>query len=454
MLKTVRAVRHYCPIARISLLSAAAFIWPLPASAQSAVYGANPLAGVALDGAGNLYGTASAGGAANQGVVYKVDSSGNETVLYNFTGGADGGVPFGGVVLDSAQNLYGTTSAGGSHRLGVIYKLDPRGNQTVLHAFTGGEDGSVPYAGLVIDANGNLYGTTYQGGTYKVGVVFQLTPSGTLNVLHSFMGGADGSNPSAGVFRDPAGNLYGTTVYGGSTAEPCSSYPKGCGVVYRLDPVGRETVLHNFRSNADGAEPYGGVVVDRSGNLYGTTYYGGLSQTCYDGCGTIFKISATGGKSTVHVFTGPDGYNPQPNLIADSAGNIYGTADSGGSLGGGVVYKLTSAGVFTVLLNFNDRSPGSADGYEPKAGVTLDSSGNLYGTTEYGGPAGDGAVYRLSPTGRRQSTIVSKMANRCPDSGSKWEKCWHREARNRGRRCGRGPNSSKTLVYFAFSHNH
>jgi len=178
--------------------------------------GATPLASVIRDSAGNLYGTTVSGGTGGSGVLYKLDSAGNYTVLYNFTGGADGGGPKAGVVGDSSGNLYGTAPNGGTAGYGVVYKLDSTGNYTVLYNFTGGADGGWPLAGVIRDSAGNLYGTAYYGGTARYGVVYKLDSAGNYTVLYTFAGGADGGQPYAGVIRTPAGNLIGTTQLGGS----------------------------------------------------------------------------------------------------------------------------------------------------------------------------------------------------------------------------------------------
>jgi uncharacterized repeat protein (TIGR03803 family) len=222
--------------------------------------GVNPYAGVIRDPAGNLYGTTLDGGAANEGVVYKLDTTGHETVLYSFTGGADGAQPVAGVIRDSAGNLYGTTQYGGVGA-GVVYKLDTAGHETVLYSFTGGADGAFPDASVIRDSAGNLYGTTLQGGIVGTGSVYKLDTTGQETVLYSFKGGADGGYPNAGVIRDPAGNLYGTTPLSGAA---------NAGVVYKLDTRGQETVLYSFRGGADGGNPSAGVIRTSAGNLYGT----------------------------------------------------------------------------------------------------------------------------------------------------------------------------------------
>jgi uncharacterized repeat protein (TIGR03803 family) len=363
--------------------------------------GFNPRAGVIGDGAGNLYGTTSGGGAANAGIVYKLDAAGHETVLHTFTG-PDGGGPEGGVVRDSAGNLYGTTGGGGTNNGGTVFKLDPTGHETVLFNFSGGLNGAGPQAGVIGDSAGNLYGTTTTRteclpviGCFPLsGTVFKLDPVGVMTVLNGFENGV----PS-GVIRDSAGNLYATASAGGST---------GHGLVVRVDPAGNETVLYNFTGGADGGNPLGGVVRDSAGNLYGTTSRGGMTtNVCGDGCGVVFKLGPTGTYTVLYSFTGgADGDNPQAGVIGDSAGNLYGTTSSGGiimcsnrgspifsPLGCGVVFKLDPAGHETVLHSFT----GGADGANPYGSLIPDSAGNLYGTTANGGPANSGVVYRIKP---------------------------------------------------------
>src|ERR1039457_3038603 len=372
--------------------------------------GSNPFAGVIRDSAGNLYGTTDGGGSANAGVVYRLDAAGNETVLYSFMYGADGGYPWAGVIRDSAGNLYGTTTVGGTANAGVVYKLDPAGNETVLHSFTGGADGGFPIAGVIRDSAGNFYGTTDDGGgPANAGVVYKLNPTGNETVLYSFTGGADGSNPSAGVIRDSAGNLYGTTFYGGAATGFTSS-----GVVYKLDPSGNETVLHTFTGGADGGEPYAGVIRDSAGNLYGTTRYGGIASSY---SGVVYRLDPAGNETVRYSFPSPaDGSYPSPGgVIRDSAGNLYGTTELGGQAGAGVVYRLDPSGNETVLYTFT----GGADGSEPVAGVIRDSAGNLYGTTQRGGATGgfavSGVVYKLDPAGNE--TVLYTFTGGADGSG-------------------------------------
>jgi len=232
--------------------------------------GASPYAGLILDTAGNLYGTTYLGGRRNGGTVFKLDKDGNETVLYSFIVGGlgPGYYPQAGLIRDAAGNLYGTTNVGGSSFSGTVFKLQRAGKITVLHSFSGGADGGYPYAGLIGDAAGNLYGTTWVGGASGLGTVFKLDKNGNQTVLHSFAGGTDGASPYAGLILDTAGNLYGTTVYGGTSNR---------GTVFKLDQNGNETVLHSF-SYADGAYPYGGLIRDSAGHLFGTTTYGGAGD--------------------------------------------------------------------------------------------------------------------------------------------------------------------------------
>ncbi len=361
--------------------------------------GNNPQAGVIRDSAGNLYGTTAYGGSANMGVVYKLDPTGLETVLYSFTGAADGSHPSAGVIQDSTGNLYGTTAYGGAARAGVVYEVNGSGQETALYGFTGGPDGGVPYAGLVRDPAGNFYGTTYYGGTWNSGVVYELDPAQHETVLYSFTGLLDGGNPYAGVIRDSTGNLYGTTVNGGTNPSPS-------GLVYKLDTAGQETVLHTFTDYADGGEPYAGVISDSTGNLYGAADYGTSK-----GHGVLYELNTSGVDTVLHSFSGlADGGNPRSGMILDAAGNLYGTAWDGGSGYAGVVYKVSATHPETVLYNFT----GAADGGQPYGGVILDSSGNLYGTTLMGGTANAGVVYKLDQAGHE--TVLYSFTGG-PDGG-------------------------------------
>jgi uncharacterized repeat protein (TIGR03803 family) len=340
---------------------------------------------------GALYGTTVAGGAHGCGVVYKVDAIGI-TVLYSFTCGADGGNPYSGVIHDSAGNLYGTTANYGAAGVGVVYKLDPTGKETVLHTFTGNPDGAHPSAGVVFDPAGNLYGTTNAGGAHGVGVTFKLDPDGQY-IANSFTG-MDGAYPGAtpnGLVRGRDGSLYGTTKSGGAF---------GFGVVYKLDATGSETVLYSFNF-PDGRLPFAGVTLDSSGNLYGTTFNGGTFN-----CGTVYKVDPTGKETVLFSFGCDAGGNPTAGVVLDPAGNLYGTTPIGGGHSAGVVYMVDPTGNYTVLHSFT----GGADGWNPTAGVVLDSAGNLCGTTFQGGIGGHfgpGIVYKLGPAKKKLTVVYS-----------------------------------------------
>ena len=347
-------------------------------SLPGAPSGSSPAAGVTRDPAGNFYGTTLSGGAGNAGLAYKLDPTGHETVLYNFMGGADGGLPSSGLIRDSAGNLYGTTRSGGAISsdnpyCGVLYKLDPSGHETVLHTFTCGADGSFPEGPLTRDAEGNIYGATYEGGSGQAGVVYKYDTTGNLTVLFSFTNGSDGGYPEAGVIRDAAGNLYGTARGGGL---PHGSN-RGWGVVFKLDPAGHETVLYSFANGADGATPNSPLYRDAGGNLYGTTLFG-----------ILYEVDPSGHQTALYNFA--NSY-PQGGLIRDTAGNFYGATQSGGTSGYGVVYKLDTAGHETALYNFT----GGADGGQPEAGVIRDSQGNLFGTGSIGGKYNTGVVFKI-----------------------------------------------------------
>lgn len=336
--------------------------------------------------------------------------------LHTFThDGAGGSEPTAALILDQAGNLYGTAEAGGSHQLGTVFKLTPgadgKWTETVLFNFTGAETGSTPAAALIFDQAGNLYGTTYNGGLKNGGTAFELSPGAdgkwTETLLHTFAGGKDGANPSASLIFDGAGNLYGTTFHGGSST--CSG---GCGTVFELSPTSgrawKESVLYRFcpeKGCSDGSTPYSAVIFDSAGNLYGTTGYGGnVKCGAGMGCGVVYELtpnsSASWTESVLYSFCAKDdcrdGAYPLDSLIFDEAGNLYGTAEQGGTVGGGTVFELSpgSNGSWTekVLHSFN-----GTDGDAPYAGLIFDKAGNLYGTTFEGGSGGGGVVYALTP---------------------------------------------------------
>jgi uncharacterized repeat protein (TIGR03803 family) len=358
---------------------------------QEGADGQTPNGELIQDASGNFYGTASFGGASGRGTVFSLTPAGLETTLHSFSGGQnDGDEPVAGLFLDPAGNLYGTTAHGGigscSDGCGTIFKLNTANKITLLHRFTGGSDGGVPAARLV-SVNGGLYGSALSGGTANLGVVFKTSKTGAFETLYQFLGTTDGADPqdivrdSTGnlygasadsvyevdqngqfsllhffpgdgsdvangispvgrITRDVNGNIHGTTEFGGSTkCKPLSNIdPPGCGVVYRLDTAGNETILHSFFSGMGGGFPQAGLL-DVQGVLYGTTELGG-DPAC--DCGVLFQIGKTGHYTVLHRFTGtPDGAQPSGELTLGEDGSIYGTTFSGGETGFGAIFKYT-----------------------------------------------------------------------------------------------------------------
>jgi uncharacterized repeat protein (TIGR03803 family) len=368
--------------------------------------GGNPEAGLTMDQAGNLYGTASVGGGSGNGTAFKLSKKGSGwvfTPLYSFQGPPDGATPEARVIFGPGGSLYGTTYFGGGG-VGTVFSLKPYPTAcktalcgwqgTVLYSFTGGNDGRNPALGdLIFDQAGNLYGTTSDGGAYGYGTAFELVPSQggwTEKILYSFTGGNDGSQPFAGLIFDNAGNLYGTTVYGGTY---------GWGTVYELTPSGshwKVNVLYAFQGENDGGYPFGGLIFDQSGNLYGDTWSAGQ-----DNGGTVFELAPSNGSwtySVIYNFDGSGMYGSAASLVMDGAGNLYGTTlnDGHGPYGSGNVFKLTPSGggwTYTSLYDFT----GGSDGAEPISNVIFDANGNLYGTTYYGGVNNNGVVWEITP---------------------------------------------------------
>lgn len=335
--------------------------------------GAYPSTDLVRDSSGNQYGATAYGGPANKGTVFKIDTDGVFRVIHSFNG-IDGAFPAGDLILDSSGNLYGTTARGGTAEDGTVFKINAAGDETVLYNFSGGADGEQPVASLVWDSSGNLCGTTSRGGTAGNGTVFQIKADGSnFRVLHNFLGGFDGASPHAGLVRDASGNLYGTTYFGGSANK---------GIVFKIDTDGTFSVIHSF-SGIDGANPASDLIFDPSGDLYGTTACGGYSiivYSGYEGWGTVYKVSPDGSNFIVlHDFLGGlDGASPYAGLVRDSSGNLYGTTTEGGTEASGTVFKIDVANNFSVIHNFFWN-----DGARPAADLVLDALGNLYGTTSY-----------------------------------------------------------------------
>jgi uncharacterized repeat protein (TIGR03803 family) len=332
-------------------------------------HGATPRGNLILDGGGNLYGSTTNGGTSGLGTVYQLTGT-TLTSLYSFDN-THGAYPFAGVVLDGGA-LYGVTINGGSSGTGTLFEvtLGPV-VQSVVHSF-GSVGGVNPQAAVAVDPSGTLYGTTLNGGPYDLGTVYQLATDLTYTVLHDFSGGTDGAKPFAGVTLDGSGNLFGTTGFGGAT---------NAGTVYALNPSYQ--VLHSF-AFASGANPYAGLTLDGSGNLYGTTVNGGGPNA-----GTLFTLNPS--HSVLYTFSGTDGTSPYGGLLRTPGGDLQGTTANGGAFGLGAVFQRTAGGVETVLHSFN-----STDGAHPYSALVSDGSGNLYGTTQDGGAFGNGTVFKLA----------------------------------------------------------
>jgi uncharacterized repeat protein (TIGR03803 family) len=334
---------------------------------------------------GELYGTTPVGGTAGLGTVFKVSTSGSESVLYSFQGALDGAYP-GSSLIALNGTLYGTTSGGNTPSNGTVYRVDASGNVSTVYTFTGSPDGSTPVAGLIA-LNGELYGTTESGGANGVGTVFKVSTSGSESVVYSFKGDPDASNPVAALIA-LRGALYGTTFEGGAGA--------GFGTVFKVSTSGKEHVIYAFQANgADGENPAASVIAVK-GKLYGTTQEGGT-----DGKGTVFEVSMSGKEQVLHSFAGgADGSTPLGGLIAVN-GALYGPTAFGGVYGGacqqdpsgcGTIFKITTSGKKTTLYTFQ----GVPDGADPYA-TLIAVNKVLYGTTEVGGAPNYGTVFKIKP---------------------------------------------------------
>jgi uncharacterized repeat protein (TIGR03803 family) len=347
---------------------------------------------------GNLYGTTETGGADfyNDGTIFQLTPTGTLTTTHTFEG-TDGAGPLAGLLLALDGSFYGTTSAGGDlscsagngFGCGTVFRITASGALTTLHAFEGiPNDGQMPAGVLLQATNGNIYGTTADGGAYGGGSIFKMSPVGDLTIWQSFVNEA---YPYAGVIEGTNGDFYGTTSMGGFD---CNS-KLGCGTVYKTTSGGMPIILHTFCSEAqcaDGAQPYANLVQGTGGDFYGTTTLGG-DVTCNapNGCGTVFKITAGGTLTTLHTFEGADGAAPYAGLIRATDGNFYGTTKRGGLNNDGTIFELTPDGVLTTLHSFS-----GTDGSIPNGGLLQATNGTLYGTTSIGGPSNDGTVFSFS----------------------------------------------------------
>ena len=417
-------VRNTLAIALFTLfLLAPVIVQPAQAQTYTVVHtftgtpdGINP-SPMIRDAQGNLYGTTYAGGLASCeggacGTVFKIDPAGNETVLFSFPGGAAGSNPIATVTEDAAGNLYGTTEGDGFLGLSVIYKIDPSGQETILdpNAETGGSLDSP----LFVDRKGDLYGMTPYGGDYSCGtddegcgMIFRLTQSGNFTMLHAFVG-SDGIRPEGGLVQDSKGNLYGVAFYGGDLS--CKStgfqypydpgnYEPGCGTIFKLDVHGNFTILHTFSGPGDGAGP-AGLIIDSAGNLYGIAQSGGDEIDIY-GLGTIFKLDTTTGDfSVLFTFEPPttnsNGY--ANHLVRDSKGNLYGAKQFDGAHNTGCLFRIDTQGNYTDLYDFAQQTQGTPEGFYP-VGLVLGSAHDIYGSMFYGGEGfpGSGTIFHITP---------------------------------------------------------
>ncbi|HWA90053.1 MAG TPA: choice-of-anchor tandem repeat GloVer-containing protein [Rhizomicrobium sp.] len=357
--------------------------------------GGEPESGLVADGQGNFYGTTRQGGkgechdffgnVAGCGTVFKITAAGKKVMLYTFKGKKDGGAPVGTLAVGADGSVYGATQSGGifcpqqTDGCGTVFKIGPDGKQTTLHRFQAGTDGATPRAGVILGGDGNIYGTTYSGGsdncTGGCGTVFKLTPSGEETILHRFDGGTDGLSPWGEMVFDDSGNLYGTTSSGGS-----SECTFSCGTLFKIKPNGTKVILHNFGADVeDGSDPMGGLTFDDKGTLWGTTLQGGDHVR-----GTLYKMTRNGKVSVAWAFGAfEDGAFPSSGVVFDGLGNLYGALPTDGSGGPGMIFKYSIADqTESIVYPF----PPLPAGREPYGALALDANGNLYGTTDSGGP--------------------------------------------------------------------
>jgi uncharacterized repeat protein (TIGR03803 family) len=401
------ALARYGSVVVFVLMSAFLLLAGMPEPAHAQTYkvihnftvngGATPYSGPVFDRFGNMWGTDYTGGSYGSGGVYKLSRQGSSwsyTLVYSLKGVTDGAGPaFGTLAIGPKGMLFGTTEGGGY--FGTAFAVCPYSNcartESVVHSFGMGTDGAEPVGGVVFDSAGNFYGTTLLGGTYGNGTVYEATPSGkgfTTRVIYSF--GADTTdalNPAAGVTVDAQGNLYGTTSFGGAN---------GIGAIYKLSPSASgwtESVLYSFKGLDDAQNPVGGLILDPSGNLYGTTFDGGVN-----GGGIVYQLSPSGGRwtfTTLYSFTGGYG-GPYNKLTLDAKGNLYGALNGESVYGYGSVFKLTpgtSGWTYTDLYDFTN----GTDGGLPYGSVAVDSAGNVFGTAVTGGSNNQGVVFEITP---------------------------------------------------------
>ncbi len=349
----------------------------------SGTNGQGPVAGLILDSQGNLYGTTQNGGANHNGTVFEIANGSNSISTIASFNGTNGALPDGGLILDSQGNLYGTTYGGGAGGNGTVFEIANGSNSISTIASFNGTNGQGLLAGLIMDSQGNLYGTTVSGGADHNGTVFEIVNgSNSISTIASFNFG-NGALPYGGLILDSQGNLYGTTYGGG---------PNNYGTVFEIANGSNSISTIASFNGTNGKNPYAGLITDSQGNLYGTTFGGGAG-----GNGTVFEIAnGSNSLSTIASFNGTNGASPSGGLILDSQGNLYGTTYGGGADGNGTVFEIANgSNSLSTIASFN-----GTNGKNPYAGLIMDSQGNLYGTTRNGGANGAGTVFELLPNPR------------------------------------------------------
>lgn len=339
--------------------------------------GATPQAGLVQASDGNLYGSTVSGSINSAGTVFRITTGGVLTPLSPF-GGFNGGVnPVANLIQASDGNLYGTTANGGTNTDGLFFRINTAGTLTPLYSFTGGSDGANPHGALLQATDGNLYGTTFSGGTNGDGTVFRITTGGAITPLYSFTNGIDGANPAAGLVQASDGILYGTTMNGGTNND---------GVVFRITTSGALTPLYSFTGGNDGSVPVAGLVQLSDGYLYGTTSNGTNNG------GAVYRITTGGVLTSIYSFVNIlFGFHPYGTLVQASDGYLYGTTAGGGTNNNGAIFRINNLGLFNALYSFTN----GVDGAFPISALTL-AGGNLYGTAQGGGTNGDGTVFKLA----------------------------------------------------------
>ncbi|HEY7097877.1 MAG TPA: choice-of-anchor tandem repeat GloVer-containing protein [Terriglobales bacterium] len=388
--KVVSRKRIFLPISLLATIAVSVFLSPLAGAQTYTVLhhfdqtnGPSPLPQpLFLDSHGTLYGSTKYGGTGG-GTVYKLEQNRTFTTLYSFPGWSDDCFyPSSAVTVDPSGNIYGPALAwepgyGGG---GAIFKIDPSGVETIMHHFLFlGVNGENPTTSLIPDKHGFLLGTTAGGGTSGYGVIYRINPSnGAGGVIYNFSG-PDGNFPGA-IVKGAGGTLYGSTIVGGAF---------DVGTIYKIDSQLKQTVLYSFTGGPDGGYPNSGIALDSQGNIFGTTDSGGANDA-----GTVFKVSPDGTETVLHDFSyfSTDGLRPAAGVAIDKAGNVYGTTEYGGTLNGGILFGVDASGTFTILHNFDE-----IGGINPITTLMVDADGTIFGTTSLGGLHGSGVAFRLRP---------------------------------------------------------